>query len=131
MVELACAGLPPLEASRLEEGAEKSYSIHTIERIGLQIGDRLFYLIGADAFAEIETWHRWRDVIAKTEFIVASRPGHAYNVPEGARAYRLDTLNLDVSSTAIREQFLRGVRPDGLADPVCNYIVSHKLYTHP
>jgi len=36
MVELACAADPHFVASRLEEGREKSYSIHTIERVRAQ-----------------------------------------------------------------------------------------------
>src|SRR5882762_7191718 len=63
MVELACAGCADFVPSRLEEGLEKSYSIRTIERVKetLGEGDRLFFLIGADAFADIATWHRHQD----------------------------------------------------------------------
>src|ERR1700740_1867732 len=63
MVELACAQDARFIPSRLEEGHEKMYSIHTIERVRAENGE-LFFVIGADAFAEIETWHRWRDVVA-------------------------------------------------------------------
>ena len=75
MVELACAGDPRFVASRLEEGREKSYSIHTIERVKAMGGD-VFFVIGSDAFAEINTWCRWEDVVRAVEFIVAARPGH-------------------------------------------------------
>src|SRR5215468_10126169 len=52
MVELACAEDPRFVASRLEEGREKSYSIHTIERVRSlgSPGDNVFFVIGADAF---------------------------------------------------------------------------------
>src|SRR5258708_553097 len=55
MVELACAGHPGFVPSRLEEGLDKSYSIRTIERVKATLapGDQLFFLIGADAFADI------------------------------------------------------------------------------
>ena len=52
MVELACAADPRFVPSRLEEGQEKSYSIHTIERVKAMDGE-VFFIIGADAFAEI------------------------------------------------------------------------------
>src|SRR5271157_6064953 len=76
MVELACQGEPRFVASRLEEGREESYSIHTIERVK-SMGGEVFFVIGADAFAEIQTWHRWEDVVRSAAFIVVARPGHA------------------------------------------------------
>jgi nicotinate-nucleotide adenylyltransferase len=130
MVELACAGFEWLEPSRLEAGVRKSYSILTIERLrqALQQHDKLFFLIGADAFAEVETWFRWTDVIQAVEFIVVSRPGHQYKVPEGATVHRLETVRMDVSSSDIREQLANGRRPGNLAPPVFEYIRSHGLY---
>ena len=85
MAEAACAGEPRFVVSRLEEGPGHSYSIDTIERVRatLSAGDELFFLIGADAFAEMESWHRWRAVVAAVRFIVVSRPGHRYRIPEG------------------------------------------------
>jgi cytidyltransferase-like protein len=60
MVELACRDEPKLEASRLEQGTASSYSIDTIEKVRARLapGDKLFFVIGADAFAEIESWRR-------------------------------------------------------------------------
>ena len=129
MAQLACADDPLLQPSRLEQGSQKSYSIDTIERIQIEDGDSLHFIIGADAFAEIQTWRRWRDVLARVEFIVVSRPGHDYEVPEGARIHRLDTVHFVTSSTSIREQLARGLRPSGLPDAVYQYILDHRLYT--
>ena len=128
MVQLACDGDARLEPSRLEEADRKSYSINTIERIPLAHGDTLHFIIGADAFAEIATWRRWQDVLHKVDFIVVSRPGHDYAIPAGARVHRLDTMQLQTSSTAIREQLAQGQRPEGLPDRVWQYIQSHQLY---
>ena len=103
-------GRTQLEASDLERGTASSYSIDTIERVRprLAAGDTLFFAIGADAFAEIESWHRWRDVVAAVEFIVVSRPGHDYGVPAGARVHRLETMDLPVSSSEIRRKLAAG-----------------------
>ena len=62
MVELACAGEPAFEPSRLEAGEERSYSIRTIEKVRARLGPggEPFFLIGADAFAEIRTWRQWK-----------------------------------------------------------------------
>jgi nicotinate-nucleotide adenylyltransferase len=130
MVELASVGEPRIAASTLEMDDVTSYSVKTIEkqRARMQPGDRLFFLIGADAFAEIETWYQWRDVIASVEFIVVSRPGHEIQVPEGATAHRLETLQIDLSSSDIRAALRRGERPKGLPDKVYDFIRQRGLY---
>jgi nicotinate-nucleotide adenylyltransferase len=131
MVELACATDARFTPSRIEEGAAKSYSIHTIEKVKATLpeGGALFFLIGADAFAEIGTWYRSADVLDAVEFIVVSRPGYAYPVPEGARVHRLETLALPVSSSQIRQGLQEGAREmDDLPGEVMAYARSHGLY---
>ena len=84
--------------------------------------------IGADAFAEVRTWFRWEDVIRAVEFIVVSRPGHQYENPYGAVVHRMESVWMDVSSSAIREQIAQGVRPADLPDQVFEYSREHRLY---
>jgi nicotinate-nucleotide adenylyltransferase len=89
----------------------------------------LHFLIGADAFAEICTWHRWRDVARAVKFIVVSRPGATYEVPEGVTAERIDRVMLPVSSSEIRRALAAGERPEVLAPVVFDYARSHRLYS--
>lgn len=130
MVELACQGEPLFEASRLEADQQRSYSIGTIERVRAALApeDELYFLIGADAFAEIESWHRWRDVVREIEFIVVARPGHRYSIPPGARVGRLDTLALPVSSSEIRARLAAGEAPPELPPAVLEYARQRGLY---
>lgn len=130
MVELACEGDPRLEASRLEQGTASSYSIDTIDKVRgrLDNGDELFFVIGADAFAEIESWHRWRDVVAAVEFIVVSRPGHRYSVPGGAAVHRLESVDLPVSSSGIRRKLAAGDDDVDVPATVLEYIRARGLY---
>lgn len=130
MAELAVAGLGWCEVSRIEEGTERSYSIDTIEKVRsrLEASDELFFLIGADAFAEIRTWRRWRNVAGAVRFLVVSRPGNVYDTPEEARVERLDTVDLPVSSSSIREALAAGKRPAELPPVVLDYILEHGLY---
>jgi len=130
MVELACEGRPALEPSLLEAGTERSYSIHTIEKVreATSVQESLYFIIGADAFAEITTWHRWQDVVAAVEFIVVTRPAAAYDTPPGARVHRLDGLSFPVSSSAIREALANGERPNDLPPAVRRYAIQHRLY---
>jgi nicotinate-nucleotide adenylyltransferase len=130
MVELACHGEPLFEPSRLEAGSERNYSIHTIEKVkaGLGAGDSLYFLIGADAFAEIRTWYRWQSVLDEADFIVATRPGHDYVVPPGARVHRMETLALPVSSSEIRGRLAAGECPAEVPRAVIEYILERGLY---
>jgi nicotinate-nucleotide adenylyltransferase len=130
MVSLACREEPKFVASRLEQGTLSSYSIDTIEKVRARLdpGDELFFLIGADAFAEIQTWHRWQEVLRAVEFIVVSRPGNRYAVPEGARVHRLETVDLPVSSSEIRQRLARGEDDVPVPPAVLTYIRARDLY---
>jgi nicotinate-nucleotide adenylyltransferase len=54
-----------------------NYSIDTVRRVkqGLKRLDKMYFLIGMDAFKEIATWRQPEELLAECEFIVASRPG--------------------------------------------------------
>jgi nicotinate-nucleotide adenylyltransferase len=129
MVQLACAEDPRFEPSRLEEGAGKSYSINTIERVhAAEPSTDLYFLIGADAFAEIGTWYRCRDVLAAVTFIVVSRPGATYEIPAEARVLRLEHIDMPVSSSEIRGLLKNGALTAPVPTSVAAYIQDHSLY---
>jgi len=130
MAELACQGDPRFEVSRLEEGTARSYSIDTIEKVRSRLApdDQLFFLIGADAFAEIRTWHRWRDVARGVRFLVVNRPGHFYQAPPGVEFDRIDDIEVPISSSEIRRALAAREVPGGLPAPVLDYAVAHHLY---
>jgi nicotinate-nucleotide adenylyltransferase len=127
MTELACQVDPRFVASRLEAGERKSYSLDTVERVRA-LGEQPYFIIGADAFAEITSWHRWQELVRLTEFIVVTRPGHQYATPPGARVHRLETVALPVSSSEIRRQLAEGQIPAELPPAVGDYISERGLY---
>lgn len=130
MVDLACRPYPKFEASRLEEREGRSYTIDTVlllRRI-LDPDGRLFFLIGADAFDDIESWKEWRKLVDLIEFIVVTRPGDTYKVPNGARVQPLKGLELPVSSSSIRARLsVRAPTPE-LPSSVRAYIEERGLY---
>ncbi len=130
MVERACEPYPDFFVSRMEEGLQRSYTVNTLERFRSKMdpNENLFFLIGADAFDDLQSWHRWRDVVRMTKFIVASRPGEDYRVPEGIEVFRLDGLDLPVASTTIRARLALGDPTPELPTPVRAYIAEHCLY---
>jgi nicotinate-nucleotide adenylyltransferase len=110
---------------------------------------QIFFLIGADAFAEISTWWRYPEVLELAHFVVIARPGTTLadveaRVPglagrlEPSAALRdrttpgialLNTQTPDVSSTDIRARAADGRSLAGLVSaPVERYIRRHGLY---
>jgi nicotinate-nucleotide adenylyltransferase len=82
MVALACANHPAFVPSLAEAGPDHTgryifYSIDTVGQFRRRIGpnDRLYFLMGADAFLQIRTWKEYEALLDACDFIVASRPG--------------------------------------------------------
>ncbi|GLQ49704.1 nicotinate-nucleotide adenylyltransferase [Dyella flava] len=110
-----------------------SYTIDTLHEFRREFGDRpLVLLLGADAFAGLRSWYRWRDLFEVTHIGVLNRPGVEACIPvELERAVaprRTEDLNiiraqpagrvvelmatpLEVSATRIRELLAAGRDP--------------------
>jgi nicotinate-nucleotide adenylyltransferase len=132
MVAIACQAYAGFEASRLEDGEDRSYTLDTIRKFrGQRTGDDydLFFLIGADAFDELETWKGWHELLGLTEFIVVARPESEYRVPAGARVHRMDGIALPVSSSTIRARLAAGKPTPELPGLVRAFIELHALYS--
>ena len=134
-----------------------SYSIDTLRRVRrrLKPSDRLFFLIGIDAFLDIRTWKDSAALFDECEFIVGSRPGYtvadvAQALPEelsrgragssnqrasgtivigGTRLHLLDDVNVPVSATQVRSAAEHG-QPLARLVPsaVAKYITKMGLY---
>ena len=153
MAALAVSGVDRLAASDEELRAEgTSYTAETLDRLragGLK-ASHIFFITGADAFAEIATWKRYPEVLDLAHFIVVSRPGYAIDTlagrlpdlasrmrPAGAPArtdggtliFLLQAPTTDVSSTRVRERLARGESVTGLVPPLVEtHIRQHGLY---
>jgi nicotinate-nucleotide adenylyltransferase len=79
MSALAVNGVEGLAVSDLELCAPgPSYTADTLTRFHESSGlaaSQVFFITGADAFAEIATWHRYPEVLGLANFVVVSRPG--------------------------------------------------------
>ncbi len=131
MVALACEPYAPLFApSRLEEGSTHSYTVDTLTKLREKLAPEttLLFLIGSDAFEQIETWHRWQDVLKLAEFVVVERPGHESWIPNGAIVHRLDELSLPISSSGIRDKLAANKPTPELPPEVRSYIDKRGLY---
>jgi nicotinate-nucleotide adenylyltransferase len=70
---------PPRSKKAKEREAKPNYTIDTIKLLkqGFKKTDRLFLLIGIDAFADIAKWHQAESLFRECEFVIASRPGYS------------------------------------------------------
>ncbi len=140
------------------EAAAPSYTVHTLERLRRELGmaQPLVLLVGADAFAGLTTWHRWRDLLDLAHIAVSHRPG--FPVEIGSLPHELASefadrrlpdaaglktaaaggivtfamTQLAISATQIRKLLANGLSaryllPDGVLD----YIQTHSLYRNP
>lgn len=154
MVRLAIAANPAFVIDTREaDTAAPSYTVTTLERLRHRHGERpLVLLLGADAFARLESWQRWQDVFALAHIGVATRPGHPLKVGVGGTALDREfsarrgeaadlatapagrivpfaIQALDISATALRGYLAAGASPRYLApDAVLDYIGQHQLY---
>jgi nicotinate-nucleotide adenylyltransferase len=156
MAALAIGGLSEASVSDAELRAEgPSYTISTLERLAAEgrRGSEMFFISGADAFAEIETWHRYPEVLDRCHFAVVSRPGvpasslparlpqlaPRFRRPEdtvtpeaGPVIFLVDAPTPDVSSTDIRRRIRAGGAITGLVPAtVEQHIRRHGLYETP
>ena len=122
------------KSARSSVASVPNFSIDTIRTLKRELkkSDRLFFLIGIDAFKDIAKWHESEALFAECAFIVASRPGYsladvATALPEklrpraeatkpfakqpakgdlvlpGVTLHLLDDVNQNVSATAVRD----------------------------
>ncbi|OFW37475.1 MAG: nicotinate (nicotinamide) nucleotide adenylyltransferase [Acidobacteria bacterium RIFCSPLOWO2_12_FULL_67_14b] len=159
MAALAAAEHPNWSASDIELDRDgPSYTFDTLSGLVAGGHDRsqIFFIIGADAFAEIATWSRYPAVLDLAHFAVVARPGITLDslekrVPdladrmttpdalkpqapslkarEKTRVILIEATTPDVSATEIRRRVHDGESIAGLVpDSVAAYIARHRLY---
>ena len=131
MCELLVAGRPGFETSAVEiERGGPSYTIDTVEAVadaGAGAG-AMVLVVGEDAAAGLDSWHRAEDLKALVEVAVVARPGHP-TPPPGWRVLAVPSTPLDVSSTDLRARFVDGRPLEPLVPPeVVAYARRHHLY---
>ena len=138
MTALAAEHRELLLCSDLELQREgPSYTSMTLEALhkeGFRPPD-LFFILGADAFAEISSWYNYPRVLELANFAVVSRPGahtsESEPPPVGTTTsvFFIHATTPDISSTDIRRRVSEGVSIDGLVVPaVADHIRRHRLY---
>jgi nicotinate-nucleotide adenylyltransferase len=131
-----------------------TYTVDTLEEVRAQYGTHvsLVWLLGGDAYRELPTWHRWRELTSLAHLVVMQRPGHDAHLdatmrefteshrteaallrrrPAGCVAF-IESPMMNVSSTDIRIRLQRGESAEQLLPSVVStYIKEHQLYRGP
>jgi nicotinate-nucleotide adenylyltransferase len=154
LIALAINGLDGFSASDAELRREGlSYTIDTLRAVHREewAPSQIFFILGADAFAEIATWHEFPAVLDAAHFAVIARPGTTLDaavarVPElrarvrsatsrrsesieGTAVWLVEARTRDVSSTLVRARLAAGQPIDDLVPaPVARHILAHHLY---
>jgi nicotinate-nucleotide adenylyltransferase len=158
MLTFATSHEPRMRVSTLElDHGERRYTVNTLpEIIGRFPNDYIFFVMGADSWADIRTWREWERVLLMTNHIVVTRPGYvigfdhvtdavrdrivdlrelpvaaASETGQPMRIYITDAVQLDVSATSIRDDVRednRLDRADDVPEEVAKYIEKYELY---
>ena len=123
MCQVALKDLPAEVAGKVEVNPIEilrqgpSFTIDTVEAVVQSYpGDQIALIVGTDAFAKIDQWHRTSELQDMVDFIVIDRP-------EFPGSPNLDINALNVSATAVRAGEIESVSPQ-----VAAYIKEHNLY---
>jgi nicotinate-nucleotide adenylyltransferase len=156
MVRFAIEGNPDFAFSDVENRREgRSYTVDTIGYFRETFGKELeiYFIMGQDAFEDIQRWKSWRRLLTLCHFIIMTRPGwrkgslrkalpsddaKRFTYDRKARGYRgssgklisfTGVTLLDIESTDIRERVKSGRSIRYLVpDAVREYIERHNLY---
>jgi len=153
MLQMAIENITGLIVDDCELQREStSYTIETVSLVKEKIGDTpLCLLLGNDAFAKINTWHRWEELLDNVHIAIADRPGNhtkeydqelaelikthltgdisELQQSSAGKIYRITMPMLDISATQIRSLISNNQDAHGLLpEKVLDFIHSNKLY---
>ncbi len=111
MIRAAIRGHPRFRVLDIEIRRNgPSYTFDTVAALAGRTSDKLYFLIGADAFSDLARWHRARELARRVTFAVFRRPGsRGIRPPTWVRKWvEVRGPLIDVSSTEIRDRVRRG-----------------------
>lgn len=144
MVKLVLEEYPNFSVSDYEivNQRKTSYTVNTLRALQAAFPERRFRLMmGMDNFLDLNSWHKFQEIISNYELIVFTRPetrkiSMAQITEKFGNRFAsklensiIDTVAVDLSATEIRKRVARGEDLDGLVLPtVAEYINENELY---
>lgn len=131
----------------------KPYTIETLTKLKTALPKKkIFFVMGADSWAEITTWKEWEKVLMIVNIIVVTRPpieiefSHItpeiqerivdlrgkmeFELEDGLKIYITDAVSIEISSTEIRNKIRDESSSwrENVPFEVANYIEKYKIY---
>ena len=136
MLELAVEGNPNFEISDLEiRRGGVSYTIDTLKAFKEELvdkNDEISYLIGSDSLLDFKNWKEPKEIIEKSNVIVAIRPGFRPSDIPSWLLHGVHFANIprfEISSSNIRKRWAEDKTIRYMVTlPVWEYINKHNLY---
>jgi nicotinate-nucleotide adenylyltransferase len=135
MTTLAAATHPHLSVSRIEVDRKgPTYTVETLERFRAFFPRaEMFFVAGADAILELDTWHRVEDLASLAEVVAVTRAGSditgLVTTAGGPVIHVMEIPGLEISSTDIRRRVREGLPIDYLVpSEVARFIRDRGLY---
>ena len=136
MLELAVEGNPNFEISDLEiRRGGVSYTIDTLRAFKDELvdeNDEISYLIGSDSLLDFKNWKEPKEIIEKSNVIVAIRPGFRPSDIPSWLLHGVHFANIprfEISSSNIRKRWAEDKTIRYMVTlPVWEYINKHNLY---
>ena len=96
MLCLATNGLQQIKVSTMElDAPSKPYTVETLSKLKDELTDtQIFFVMGADSWAEITTWRDWEKVLTLVNIIVVTRPTHPIGFTQVTREIRERIIDL-------------------------------------
>ena len=112
MLALATRDDPGLKVSTAElDAPERPYTVETVARLRTELGGdavRLFFVMGADSWAEITTWREWGRLLSMTDTVVVTRPGYELSLDHVTEEIRARVRDVRGASGERIEELVAG-----------------------
>lgn len=138
MTEKTIKDNPYFEMSDVERNFEtSSYSYDVMNILKSQNDASFYFIMGSDSFNNLRSWYRYEDFVNITNIVVFKRPGYELDLKNLEEINTLsqkfivyyDDLQIEISSTKIREDIGNGITPRYLLhDNTINFIEGKKLW---
>ncbi|NNG17107.1 MAG: nicotinate (nicotinamide) nucleotide adenylyltransferase [Gemmatimonadales bacterium] len=130
MVELAIAGEPQFQVERFEvERPGPSFTVETLRALRAREPSTDFVLlVGADAAAELPTWHEAGEIARLAQVVMFARPAEQALGPAGDYE-SIRVPQVEISASAIRRRVRAGQSIQfWVPEAVRDHIAAHRLY---
>ena len=151
-----CFEFSDFEINEYLDQKKISYTINTLKYFKKRTGSTLLFILGTDAFATINSWYKWGEILSYCHLVLIERLGEKANIntmPTEVKEFFKDNISNDIndlkknnfgkiypipmslfqeSSSEIRDKSMNNLDVKNfLPRTIQNYIIQNRLYKLP